>query len=76
VLGEVAEARPRTEGAVPSNVARARPPYPSGFAAAVLSPQRRPSGSWGDQHDARGGRFRFLPSRVERGTGAGSSVMR
>ena len=51
-------------------------PYSSSFAAAVLSPPRRPSGSWGDQHDARGGRFRFLPSRVKRGTVAASSVTR
>ena len=38
-----------------------RPPSPSGSAAAVLSPQRRPSGSWGDQRAACG----FLPREAQ-----------
>ncbi len=40
VLGEVAEAEPRTEGVVPTNRARSPPSYPSSFAAAVPLPQR------------------------------------
>jgi len=47
-LGEVAEAKPRTEGAVPTNRARAPPPYPIGCAAAVLSPNGRPYGLAGE----------------------------